>query len=210
MELAPDHAKAHNYLGLALAQAGEYGRAREAFLHAGSEAMAEKMARALAVDRTSRPAPSAAPANPTPAALTLAASKTFVGMVAAAAPTPPEPAPQASPPARPYDAMLAQGLGANGTPPVARVVPAPPAPIPLVLEQRAPPPSPPQEDEPLDMPPAPPPVEEATEAASPVAPRSAEAPVPVASAELSELAASLRLVGVGEASPLPCMRIRCW
>src|SRR5512133_3491457 len=28
-DLAPEHKKAHNYLGLALAQAGEYGRARE-------------------------------------------------------------------------------------------------------------------------------------------------------------------------------------
>src|ERR671919_826338 len=47
-DLAPEHKKAHNYLGLALAQGGEYGRAREHFLQAGSDAMAEKMARALA------------------------------------------------------------------------------------------------------------------------------------------------------------------
>src|SRR5690349_10412907 len=45
-DLQPDHKKAHNYLGLALAQAGEYGRARQHFLAAGSEAMAQKMARA--------------------------------------------------------------------------------------------------------------------------------------------------------------------
>lgn len=46
-DLAPDHRKAHNYLGLALAQAGEYGRAREHFVLAGSDHMAERMARAL-------------------------------------------------------------------------------------------------------------------------------------------------------------------
>ena len=47
-DLAPDHNKAHNYLGLALAQSGQYGKAREHFLLAGSEAMAEKMAQAVA------------------------------------------------------------------------------------------------------------------------------------------------------------------
>jgi len=46
-DLAPEHRRAHNYLGLALAQAGEYGRAREHFVLAGSEHMAERMARAL-------------------------------------------------------------------------------------------------------------------------------------------------------------------
>ncbi len=47
-DLAPEHKKAQNYLGLALAQGGEYGRAREHFLLAGSDAMAEKMTRAIA------------------------------------------------------------------------------------------------------------------------------------------------------------------
>ena len=56
-DLAPEHKKAHNYLGLALAQAGEYGRAREHFVLAGSDAMAEKMARAIAGEGFSRPTP---------------------------------------------------------------------------------------------------------------------------------------------------------
>jgi len=46
-DLSPDHHKAHNYLGLALAQAGQYEKARQHFLIAGSPAMAEKMAEAL-------------------------------------------------------------------------------------------------------------------------------------------------------------------
>jgi uncharacterized protein (AIM24 family) len=54
-ELAPDHKKAHNYLGLALAQAGEYGRAREHFVLAGSDVMAEKMAKAIAGERFATP-----------------------------------------------------------------------------------------------------------------------------------------------------------
>jgi uncharacterized protein (AIM24 family) len=62
-DLSPDHVKAHNYLGLALAQAGEYGRAREHFLLAGSDVMAEKMAKAIAGEgfapSRSAPAPSA-------------------------------------------------------------------------------------------------------------------------------------------------------
>ncbi len=56
-DLAPEHQKAQNYLGLALAQMGEYGRAREHFLLAGSEVMAEKMSRAIAGDAYARPAP---------------------------------------------------------------------------------------------------------------------------------------------------------
>jgi uncharacterized protein (AIM24 family) len=57
VDLAPDHKKGHNYLGLALAQQGEYGRAKEHFLLAGSDAMAEKMGRAIAGDGFSRATP---------------------------------------------------------------------------------------------------------------------------------------------------------
>jgi uncharacterized protein (AIM24 family) len=67
-DLQPDHKKAHNYLGLALAQAGEYGRAREHYLQAGSDVMAEKMARAIAGDRFARPPRSLPTAAPVPAA----------------------------------------------------------------------------------------------------------------------------------------------
>ncbi|MGO8971689.1 MAG: tetratricopeptide repeat protein [Myxococcaceae bacterium] len=194
VEFAPDHAKAHNYLGLALAQAGEYGRAREAFLQAGSDVMAEKMARALAADRAPRPQ-----TQPTPAALTLAASKTFVGMVAAAVPAAPEPSASPAVPApRPYDAMLAQGLSANGPSAAPRAPPPPPAPIPLLLEQRVAPQVSPPGDE-LGTVPRP------AESEAPL-PSLGDPPVPregppPGSAELSELAASLRLVGEGEASP---------
>lgn len=57
VELQPGHLKAHNYLGLALAQAGQYGRAREHFVKAGSEVMAEKMAKALAAEARPVPVP---------------------------------------------------------------------------------------------------------------------------------------------------------
>ena len=47
LDLAPDHQKAQNYLGLALAQKGEISRAREWFVKAGNDAMAERMNQAL-------------------------------------------------------------------------------------------------------------------------------------------------------------------
>lgn len=187
VELAPEHAKAHNYLGLALAQAGEYGRAREAFLRAGSDVMAEKMARALAADR----APPPATAGLAPAALTLAASTTFVGMVAAAAPAsldtaPPEP--------RPYDAMLAQGWSGNGPPAQAVEDLLPPPPIPLVDEQS----TPSDGDEPLGAPPVQVRLDDAGPMHAEFPERRSQAS---GSGGLSQLAASLRLVGEGEASP---------
>ncbi|HYV45602.1 MAG TPA: tetratricopeptide repeat protein [Myxococcaceae bacterium] len=46
-DLAPEHKRAHNYLGIALAQAGEYGRARDHFQIAGSDQMAERMSKAI-------------------------------------------------------------------------------------------------------------------------------------------------------------------
>jgi hypothetical protein len=187
VELAPDHAKAHNYLGLALAQAGEYGRAREAFLRAGSDVMAEKMARALAADRAPRAA-----SGPGPAALTLAASTTFVGMVAAAAPTPPGALP---PEPRPYDAMLAQGWSGNGASAGVPETPSSSAPIPLVEESVST-----DSDEPLGSPPPPVRLDDAEPARSEF-PGRRGAPSHVSSAELSQLAASLRLVGKEEASP---------
>ncbi len=82
-DLEPDHKKAHNYLGLALAQAGDYAKAREHFIAAGSDAMAEKMARALETQPPPLPSARAAaaavpevpPARPSgPAATVLQAS----------------------------------------------------------------------------------------------------------------------------------------
>jgi hypothetical protein len=66
-DLQPDHQKSHNYLGLALAQAGELGRAREHFLLAGSDVMAEKMARALEETTARAPQPSPPPEPEAPA-----------------------------------------------------------------------------------------------------------------------------------------------
>src|SRR5581483_147169 len=64
-DLEPTHKKAHNYLGLALAQSGDYARAREHFLIAGSDAMADKMARAISAGA---PAPAAVTPQPPPSA----------------------------------------------------------------------------------------------------------------------------------------------
>jgi uncharacterized protein (AIM24 family) len=48
LDLQPQHAKAQNYLGLSLAQTGEYERARDCFVRCGNAPMAEKMAQAIA------------------------------------------------------------------------------------------------------------------------------------------------------------------
>lgn len=65
-DLDPEHKKAHNYLGLALAQAGKYAKAREHFVHAGSDAMAEKMERALAAKAEAPAAVKVGEAAPAP------------------------------------------------------------------------------------------------------------------------------------------------
>ncbi|MBE2251511.1 MAG: tetratricopeptide repeat protein [Myxococcus sp.] len=67
-DLEPDHKKAHNYLGLALAQAGDYAKAREHFVLSGSEQMAEKMARALTTRVESSPSSHGMVVPPPPAA----------------------------------------------------------------------------------------------------------------------------------------------
>jgi len=82
--LQPGHLKAHNYLGLALAQAGEYGRAREHFVKAGSEAMAEKMAKALAAEARPVPVPPKPPEARMPG---------LTHELPVASPPPPPPAP---------------------------------------------------------------------------------------------------------------------
>ncbi|HYV65456.1 MAG TPA: tetratricopeptide repeat protein [Myxococcales bacterium] len=48
LDLSPDHSKAQNYLGIALAQNGDLAKAREWFLKAGNSAMAQRMEQQLA------------------------------------------------------------------------------------------------------------------------------------------------------------------
>ncbi len=73
-DLDPDHKKAHNYLGLALAQAGDYAKAKEHFILAGSDLMADKMSKALVARVESAPASQPvvvpAPRDPPPLAVT--------------------------------------------------------------------------------------------------------------------------------------------
>jgi hypothetical protein len=48
IDLQPGHSKAHNYLGVALAQLGDFARARDSFSRGGNAPMADKMAQAVA------------------------------------------------------------------------------------------------------------------------------------------------------------------
>jgi uncharacterized protein (AIM24 family) len=89
-DLDPDHKKAHNYLGLALAQAGDYAKAREHFVLAGSEQMAEKMARALSAKIESAPSSHGLVVPPAPPATATAVTA-----------QPAQPTPHASPPRPP-------------------------------------------------------------------------------------------------------------
>ena len=68
-DLDPEHARAHNYLAVALSQQGNYAGAREHFLLAGSTAQAERMAaKAVAVGAAAadKPLPGVDPAEITP------------------------------------------------------------------------------------------------------------------------------------------------
>ncbi|HEY8210606.1 MAG TPA: tetratricopeptide repeat protein [Myxococcaceae bacterium] len=67
-DLAPEHKRAHNYLGIALAQAGEYAKARDHFVAAGNDQMVEKMTRAMVGEDVPAPAPAGAETEPAAAA----------------------------------------------------------------------------------------------------------------------------------------------
>ncbi|MBL9037879.1 MAG: tetratricopeptide repeat protein, partial [Archangium sp.] len=90
-DLEPEHKKAHNYLGLALAQVGDYERARHHFVQAGSEAMAEKMGKAIVSAQPPLSVP--LPSGPT--------ESSAVALPGNAPAPPPQPAP--APPALPED-----------------------------------------------------------------------------------------------------------
>jgi uncharacterized protein (AIM24 family) len=77
-DLDSDHKKAHNYLGLALAQKGDYALAKEHFVIAGSDPMVEKMDKALKARADSRSSsahlvPPVAPAKPEPSVASVVA-----------------------------------------------------------------------------------------------------------------------------------------
>ncbi|MDR0965068.1 MAG: tetratricopeptide repeat protein [Myxococcales bacterium] len=63
LDLEPDHKKAHGYLGLALAQVGQYERAQSCFIRAGNLSMAERMEQALKDKADSRPPQASLDAN---------------------------------------------------------------------------------------------------------------------------------------------------
>ncbi|MEW6434586.1 MAG: tetratricopeptide repeat protein [Myxococcota bacterium] len=135
-DLDPAHQKAHNYLGLALAQAGEYARAREHFHAAGSEAMAEKMTRALVAraEAAADDGPGMTVSTPPPATAQASTNAPAKPLEAAAAPPPPPPPPLPSPPSPPttpddasYDVMSDEEVPSDAfAVPEEATMPAPP------------------------------------------------------------------------------------
>jgi uncharacterized protein (AIM24 family) len=110
LDLAPEHQKAQNYLGLALAQKGDLSRAREWFLKAGNDAMAERMDQALRQSPLREVAQDATDA--------LATEKPFQPAVEAP-----------KPPAKKRDTLEMARPAGLGTPPPSTSTP-PPAPTP--------------------------------------------------------------------------------
>jgi Tetratricopeptide repeat len=180
VELQPGHLKAHNYLGLALAQAGEYGRAREHFVKAGSDAMAEKMTKALVAE--ARPVP-VAPKPAAPSGEARIPGLTQELPVVSMPVQPPSPAPipltEAVPP--PTETVQRDEGGLAGAP-EAEIIegsPVPPAPLPSFSSATVPPSAepPPVTASPIHLSTAPdrassPPLPE------PISPASASAPAP--------------------------------
>jgi tetratricopeptide (TPR) repeat protein len=100
-DLDAGHKKAHNYLGLALAQAGDYGKARDHFTLAGSDQMADKMDRALSNRAASLPSnPGLPPPPSSPSAMVAeeppAPTPSYPGQVLAVAVSTPLPPPRES------------------------------------------------------------------------------------------------------------------
>lgn len=127
-DLEPTHKKAHNYLGLALAQSGEYARAREHFVIAGSDAMADKMARAIAAGAK---APVAVEVKPPPSAPKPAPLPEEVVEKHMMPPAPPEPG--GKPPVPSFDVLVMPETPATevlevtsdeDVPPDAEIIPA--------------------------------------------------------------------------------------
>jgi uncharacterized protein (AIM24 family) len=103
LDLQPDHLKAQNYLGLALAQKGDHAKARDWFLRSGNSPMAERMTgliNAAAARENARasapppPAPASMPPLPTPAPSLPPPPISAAPVQVPAPPRPPMPAPQ--------------------------------------------------------------------------------------------------------------------
>ncbi len=129
-DLEPTHKKAHNYLGLALAQSGEYARAREHFVIAGSDAMADKMARAIAAGAK---APVAVEVKPPPSAPQPPPAPPPEDVVEKHMVPQPSPEPGAKPPVPSFDVLVMPETPAtevlevtadDDVPPDAEIIPA--------------------------------------------------------------------------------------
>lgn len=160
-DLDPSHQKAHNYLGLALAQAGEYARAREHFHAAGSEAMAEKMTKALVAraEAAADDGPGMTVSSPPPATAQAKTNAPAAPLTVKIEEPPPPPEPPAPPVADTdpgtYDVMSDEEVPSDAyVVPEDAILPAPPPSGPKLdsdwgshFSSEPPAPAPPPEDE---------------------------------------------------------------
>ncbi|MDP3233523.1 MAG: tetratricopeptide repeat protein [Myxococcales bacterium] len=155
-DLEPDHKKAHNYLGLALAQAGDYAKAREHFVLAGSEQMAEKMGRALTARIESAPSNHGLVVPPAPAAVAQAVTSQPAQLITPRPSGPPAPLPPASPPEEEIEVMSesevmdADVVSGEQVIPIEQLMVTRPAPVPKPLDDSGPLEGAPIEDAPVD------------------------------------------------------------
>lgn len=143
-DLEPDHKKAHNYLGLALAQAGDYAKAKEHFVLAGSEQMAEKMGRALTARVESAPSSHGLVVPPAPPAVAQAVTAQPAQLITPKPSGPPPPLPPASQPEEEIEVMSesevmdADVVSGEQVIPIEQLMVARPAPAPEPIDESGP------------------------------------------------------------------------
>lgn len=143
-DLEPDHKKAHNYLGLALAQAGDYAKAKEHFVLAGSEQMAEKMGRALTARVESAPSNHGLVVPPAPPAVAQAVTSQPAQLITPKPSGPPPPLPPASQPEEEIEVMSesevmdADVVSGEQVIPIEQLMVTRPAPVPEPIDESGP------------------------------------------------------------------------
>lgn len=155
-DLEPDHKKAHNYLGLALAQAGDYAKAKEHFVLAGSEQMAEKMGRALTARVESAPSNHGLVVPPAPPAVAQAVTAQPAQLITPKPSVLPPPLPPASPPEEEIEVMSesevmdADVVSGEQVIPIEQLMVTRPPPAPEPIDESSPLEGAPIEDTPIE------------------------------------------------------------